>query len=66
MPSFPSSSTEVLFVPDAFGTGCGLAGTNAAAEINGQVFWLSNSGNFYTFQGAIPQVIISAGCAGIA
>lgn len=41
------------------GTGCGLAGTNAAAEINGQVFWLSNSGNFYTFQGAIPQVIIS-------
>lgn len=41
------------------GTGCGLIGTNAAAEINGQVFWWSNSGNFYTFQGAIPQTILS-------
>lgn len=41
------------------GTGCGLMGKNAAVEVNGQVFWWSNSGQPYTFQGAIPQVILS-------
>ena len=39
------------------GTGCGLIGKNAAAEHNGIAFWLSSNGNFYIFQGAIPQVI---------
>jgi hypothetical protein len=45
------------FTSDLLGTGCGLIGLNAAAEHNGIAFWLSNNGNFYIFQGAIPQVI---------
>lgn len=45
------------FTADLLGTGCGLIGMNAAAEHNGIAFWLSNNGNFYIFQGAIPQVI---------
>lgn len=45
------------FSSDLLGTGCGLIGANAAAEHNGIAFWLSSNGNFYIFQGAIPQVI---------
>lgn len=45
------------FTSDLLGTGCGLIGMNAAVEHNGIAFWLSNNGNFYIFQGAIPQVI---------
>jgi hypothetical protein len=45
------------FSSDLLGTGCGLIGMNAAVEHNGIAFWLSNNGNFYIFQGAIPQVI---------
>lgn len=45
------------FSSDLIGTGCGLIGVNAAAEHNGIAFWLSANGNFYIFQGAIPQVI---------
>lgn len=47
------------FTSDLLGTGCGLIGQNAAAEHNGIAFWLSANGNFYIFQGAIPQVITS-------
>lgn len=39
------------------GAGCGLIGINAAVEQNGTSFWLSNDGNFYVFQGAVPQII---------
>lgn len=39
------------------GTGCGLIGRHAATEHNGIAFWLSGNGNFYIFQGAVPQVV---------
>jgi len=38
-------------------SGCGLIARFAAAEINGISFWMSGDGNFYIFQGAIPQII---------
>lgn len=45
------------FSADLLGTGCGLIGANAAAEHNGIALWLSSNGNFYIFQGGVPQVI---------
>jgi hypothetical protein len=39
------------------GTGCGLIGKNAAAEVNGVAFWWGRNGQFYVFQGSIPQII---------
>lgn len=39
------------------GRGCGLLGRNAVTEHNGIAFWMSNTKNFYIFQGAVPQVI---------
>jgi hypothetical protein len=53
---FTGDSTSV-FSFNLIGTGCGLIGQNAAAEHNGIAFWLSNNGNFYIFQGSVPQII---------
>ena len=39
------------------GTGCGLVGKNAAAEVNGVAFWWGRNGQFYVFQGSMPQII---------
>lgn len=39
------------------GSSGGLIARHAAAEQNGIAFWMSNDGNFYIFQGAIPQTI---------
>jgi hypothetical protein len=39
------------------GSGCGLIATHAAAEQNGVAFWMGSDGNFYIFQGAVPQII---------
>lgn len=44
---------------DLLGQGCGLIGPNAAARVGdgGQVYWLSNSRQFYGWAGGRPQVI---------
>lgn len=52
-----TGDTTTAYSIRLLGTGCGLIGQNAVAEHNGIAFWLSNNGNFYIFQGAIPQVI---------
>ena len=39
------------------GTGCGLIGMGAAAEVNGVAFWWGRNGQFYVYQGSIPQII---------
>jgi hypothetical protein len=36
------------------GSGCGLIGRNAAAEVNGAAFWLSSNQQFYIFNGQTP------------
>jgi hypothetical protein len=36
------------------GSGCGLIGRNAAAEVNGAAFWLSSNQQFYIFNGQAP------------
>ena len=53
---YTGSSTTVFSIR-LMGTGCGLISKNAATEHNGIAFWLSANGNFYIFQGAVPQVI---------
>lgn len=55
--SLQFTGDETAFSLKLLGTGCGLIGRHAASEHNGIAFWLSSNGNFYIFQGAIPQVI---------
>ncbi len=49
----------VVYRFDHVGSGCGLIGSNAAAVADGQVFWLSNNGEFYRYAGGIPQALQS-------
>jgi hypothetical protein len=42
---------------ELLGQGCGLIGANAAAEKDGNAYWLSNNGEFYQFTGGQPQPI---------
>lgn len=52
-----TGDADLVYSFPLLGTGCGLVGRHGAAEHNGIAFWLGNNGNFYIFQGAIPQVI---------
>jgi hypothetical protein len=38
------------------GSDCGLAGQNAIIYANGMVFWMSNSGGFYVFDGTVKSL----------
>lgn len=40
---------------ELLGQGCGLIGPNAVAEKDGTAFWMSRSGEFYTYSGGTPQ-----------
>lgn len=46
-----------VFSFNLISSGGGLIARFAAAEINGIAFWMSGDGNFYIFQGAVPQII---------
>lgn len=50
---------DTVYRPQLLGTGCGLIGPNAAARAgdNGQVFWLSNTREFMTWNGGTPLTI---------
>jgi hypothetical protein len=50
---------SLIYGFDLLGQGCGLIGPNAAARVGdgGQVYWLSNSRQFYGWAGGRPQVI---------
>lgn len=39
------------------GSGCGLIGPNAAAQIGGVWYWMTPAGAFYAYGGADPQMI---------
>jgi hypothetical protein len=39
------------------GTGCGLIGPNAAAEVNGVWYWMTPAGAFMAYAGATPQLL---------
>lgn len=39
------------------GTGCGLIGPNAAAEVNGVWYWMTPAGAFMAYGGAVPAVL---------
>lgn len=45
----------VVYRFDHVGSGCGLLGPNASVVLDGQVFWLSNVGEFYRYSGGVPQ-----------
>lgn len=49
--------TEFVYGFDTLGTGCGLIGPLAFAESGGICFWMSNSGNFFAYDGAAPRII---------
>jgi hypothetical protein len=46
---------SVVYRFDHVGSGCGLLGPNAVTVADGQVYWLSNSGAFYSYAGGVPQ-----------
>lgn len=46
---------SIVYRFDHVGSGCGLLGPNASAVADGQVFWLSNSGEFFRYSGGIPH-----------
>ncbi|MBP2311881.1 hypothetical protein [Azospirillum soli] len=46
-----------VFTFQALGSKCGLIGPNAVAMKDGAAFWMSNSGQFYVYQGGAPQVL---------
>lgn len=52
-----TGSSDTVFSFDMLASGCGLMARFAMAEINGTAFWMAADGNFYIFQGAIPQII---------
>jgi hypothetical protein len=39
---------------DLIGTGCGLIGPNAVAELNGTFYWLAPGGEFFAYAGGTP------------
>ncbi|MHB1204794.1 MAG: hypothetical protein ACYCZX_04440 [Rhodospirillaceae bacterium] len=41
----------------AKGTGCGLVGPNAAAEVNGVWYWMTPAGAFMAYGGAAPALL---------
>lgn len=53
---FTGDATYVFSVRP-MGTGCGLIGPHAAAEADGAVFWMSNSGQFFMSNGQSVQAI---------
>lgn len=48
---------QLVYSFSLLGQGCGLIGPNAAVEFNGAAFWLSNNGQFYLYQGGVPEII---------
>lgn len=52
-----TGGSQPAFVINPVGQQCGLIGPHAAAEADGAVFWMSNAGQFYMYNGAVPQVI---------
>lgn len=42
---------NVVYRFDLIGTGCGLIGPNAVAQVSGIFFWLTPGGEFYTYSG---------------
>ena len=52
-----TGDTASVFQFDLAGSGCGWIGKNAACDVNGRVFWWGRDGNFYVYQGGIPQII---------
>jgi hypothetical protein len=48
---------DVVYAFTEIGTGCGLIGPNAVAEVNGGAVWMSSSKRFYTWSGGVPSPI---------
>lgn len=48
---------EFVFGFELLGTGCGILGPHAFAERDGMAFWMSSTGQFYTYAGGAPQAI---------
>ncbi len=46
--------TVVYSFPE-LGSGCGLIGPNAIAQVAGRFFWLSPAGEFYAYDGSYPR-----------
>jgi hypothetical protein len=49
--------TEFVYGFDTLGVGCGLIGPLAFAESQGVAFWMSNSGNFFAYDGGSPRIL---------
>lgn len=46
---------NVVYSFPEIGSGCGLIGPNAVAQVAGRFFWLSPGGEFYGYDGSYPQ-----------
>lgn len=46
---------DVVYSFPEIGSGCGLIGPNAIAQVAGRFFWMSPAGEFYVYDGAFPQ-----------
>lgn len=52
-----SPDPDVVYSFTEIGVGCGLIGPLAVAEFNGGAAWMSSSGRFYSWSGAVPTPI---------
>ena len=46
---------NVIYRFDLIATGCGLIGPNAVCQVRGVFFWLTPSGEFFTYSGGAPE-----------
>lgn len=46
---------NVVYSFPELGTGCGLIGPNAVAQVAGRFFWMSPAGEFYAYDGSYPR-----------
>lgn len=47
----------LVFGFDQLGTGCGLIGMNAVAELDGAAFWMGSNGQFFMYDGSAPRAL---------
>jgi hypothetical protein len=50
-----SPDVNVVYDIEEIGSGCGLLGPNAVAQVAGRFFWITPGIEFYTYEGGYPQ-----------
>ncbi len=54
-----ASNTSIVYSMRLVGTHCGLIGPNAAAILGGVAFWMSPTGQIFTYSGGVPTPVKS-------